>query len=316
MTRQNLLNALNFLNLEEIPSIEIFILDRPIEDESGEVSCNVYKGRMHRDVPKQITDIFYPKKKRSMVNSDYSLEKYDPTFSPDRDVRWQFSASEVPFYNYITKQLSEIEDIYYNDETLPYEDIWAIWIKLRIQKTNFFILKKITPSKIITSGGALAWVFRDETFRKLENDVLTLDGSFDAIVFNNIIIFENKQKFETIFLYDDRMREVANETLEEIKKINLVENFKDLSAMLADDKHSIRKLNKLSQKKYFSEKTFDDYYRIIKEYNVGVTVDIRNKKFKLLNKAQAKLLVKVLNDDYLKSELTAIKYAANSKETL
>ncbi|MBK9096838.1 MAG: DUF4868 domain-containing protein [bacterium] len=316
MTKENLLKSLESFEQNEIPSVEIFILDQPLKYESGMIFCNVYGGRMHKDMPRQILETFYPKIKRVLINKDYILQNYNPSLLPDRDVIWQYPSSEVPFYNFIIDQIDENEDNYYDDETLSYENIWAIWIKIRIRKKNIYILKKITPSKVITSGGSLAWVFSGNAFRRLEDDVLTLDGTFDVLSCENTLIFENKQKFETVLLYDIILQESASETLEEIKKINLVENFEELKDMLGDDKHSIRKLNKLKQKKYFSEKTFNDYYKIIKDYNVGVKVNIKNKKFIVLNKAQAKLLVKVLNDDYLKSELTDIKYAANSKETL
>ena len=141
-----------------------------------------------------------------------------------------------------------------------------------------------------------------------------MDGDFDVFVCDGYLIFENKQNFEKTLLYDEIIQQVANKTLNEIKKINIIENFNVLKDLLADDYHSIRKLNKLSQKQYFAEKTFTDYLRIIQSYNVPIDADMATQKFKISDKAQAKLLIKVLNDDYLKSELTSIKYSANSKE--
>ncbi|KAF5048153.1 hypothetical protein DSECCO2_453040 [anaerobic digester metagenome] len=316
MTKEELQDTLAFLNEEAIPNVEIYILDEPVEDEAGDLEINIYKGRMHEDMPKQITDLFFPKMRRILLQRDYELETYNPAVTQDRKVVWQHASADVPFYNLILERLPLANQNYYDDDTLAYEDIWAIWIKFRIGGNNFYLLKKITPSKVLTTGGVLAWVFRGDTFRRLDKDVLTIDGHFDVFACNDTLIFENKANFEKALMYDEIIQQVADETLNEIQRIEIVENFEELRTMLADDYHSIRKLNKLRQKQYFREKTFADYHRIIQDYNVPVNVDLAKQKFAIADKAQAKLLIKVLNDDYLKSELTNIKYSANSKEDI
>ncbi len=316
MTKEELMNSITFLNEDVIPNVEIFILDEPIEEDNGELSVNIYKGRMHENMPEQIIDMFYPKMRRILLQRDYDLEIYNPAVTPDRKVVWKQDSNEVPFYNLVIRKLSEANDNYYNDNTLSYKNIWAIWIKLRVGENNFYLLKKITPSKVLTTGGVLAWVFSGNSFRRLESDVLTIDGHFDVFACDDTLIFENKQNFEKALMYDEIIHQVADETLHEIQNIDIVENFDELKSMLIDDYHSIRKLNKLRQKQYFREKTFADYYRIIQDYNVPVNVDITTQKFTVADKSQAKFLIKVLNDDYLKSELTEIKYAANSKEDI
>jgi hypothetical protein len=316
MTRAELLAGLGFLETAEVPAVELYILGKPVTDAAGATVIDIYKGRMQENVPGQIRDLFYPKIRKVLVSKDYELQPYDPALSPDRSVVWQYPSAEVPFYNEIIRRLPDAEDRYYDDTVLPYAQIWAVWIKLTIQQTNFYILKKITPSKVLVSGGVLAWVFRGETFTQLDSDILAIDGSFDVLVCNAVLIFENKQNFEKALQFESVMQAAADETLEDIRVIDIVGDFDALKAMLADDQFSIRKLNKLKEKQYFREKTFDDYYRIISDYGIRLDVDMVNRKFTIAGKAQAKLLIKVLNDDYLRSELTDIRYAANSKEGL
>ena len=316
MSKAELLKLLQSLDLDTVPSVELYILDEPTLDEDGDLSVNIYRGRMHQDMPGEIVELFYPRIKRILVEREYTLEAYNPELNPDRNVVWQYPTGEVPFYNKILEGLPNAEDVYYDDDELPYERIWAVWIKLKIKKAVFYILKKITPSKVLTTGGVMALVFRSQTFRSLKKDVLTMDGSFDVFVCNDTLVFENKQNFERALLYEEIKQEVANETLEEIRGINIIENFDAFKDMLANDKHSINKLNKLKSKRYFREKTFKDYCKIIRDYGVAIGIDETGEQFAITGKAQAKLLVKVLNDDYLKSELTAIKYSAHSKEDI
>jgi len=316
MTREELTRLLDSLDMDIDPIVELYILNEPTPNEEGEISVDIYKGRMHEDMPSEIAEIFYPKIKRILVQREYTLEKYNPEQNPDRNVVWQYPTSEVPFFNKILSELQDAEEIYYDENDLPYSQIWAIWIKLKIQRAVFYILKKVTPSKVLTKGGVLAMIFRGNIFKSLKKDVLTIDGTFDVFVCNDTLIFENKQKFEQALIYEEIKQEIASEALEEIRRIDLIENFDNFRQMLIDDKHSINKLTKLKTKRYFQEKTFQDYYRIIKEYNIDIDLDEAEEKFTIINKAQAKQLVKVLNDDYLKSELTETKYSAHSKENI
>lgn len=193
MTKEELQNTLAFLDNEAIPNVEIYILDEPVENEEGELEVNIYKGRMHEDMPEQIVDLFFPKMRRILIQRDYELETYNPAVTPDRKVIWQQASADVPFYNLILGKLPHANQNYYDDDTLAYENIWAIWIKFRVGRDNFYLLKKITPSKVLTTGGVMAWVFRGETFRRLEKDVLTIDGHFDVFACNDTLILRTKQ---------------------------------------------------------------------------------------------------------------------------
>jgi hypothetical protein len=215
------------------------------------------------------------------------------------------------FYPVIEKKLINKE---YDTEHLAYGDIWAYWIKVYGNGNTFYLIKKVTSSKVIRTGGKLAIIFEGEIFKNLETDVLTMDGTFDAIYCNQILLFENKQNFEKALLYQDVKQTVAEETLDAIGEIGFIENFEQVKEFLKDDYHSINKLNKIKEKPYFQTLTFADCKRIIEEYEVHIDVDDENNLFNIASKAQAKHFIKVLNDDYLLSELTSLKYAANSKE--
>ncbi|MBT3178385.1 MAG: DUF4868 domain-containing protein [Desulfobacula sp.] len=315
MTREELIAGLNFLdNTEASPVIEFFILDQPVPADAG-IELNIYKGRMHEDLPKEFKKAFYPNIKKNLVSKQYDLLVYDPSLTPDRSVVWQYESHNISFFNIVLGKL-ENDLPYYDSSVLPYSDIWAVWIRIVLNENSLYLIKKITPSKVLTTDWKLALVFSHNTFKNLNDNVLTIDGAFDVLSIKGVLIFKNKNNFEKALLYEDVKQQVANETLEEINAIDIIENFEELRGMLSDDKHSINKLNKLKEKEYFKHKTFEDYKKIIMDYNVPVGIDEANKKFRIEKKAQAKYLIKVLNDDYVKSELTGNKYAANSKEDI
>lgn len=313
MERNQIIEQLEQINSDD-NAVEIYILAQP-EIESGTLSVDFYKARLHQSLPKSIIDLFFPVIRKKLIQKEYDVVNYDPALTPDRKVVWEQSSDDVPFYNFFHNEIETVDNIpWYDSENLPYDDIWAYWIKVYGNGNNFYLIKKVTSSKVIRTGGKLAIIFDSDVFKKLENDVLTMDGTFDAIYCNDSLIFENKQNFEKALLYQEVKQAVAEETLNEIGGIGFVENFDQVRDFLKDDYHSINKLNKIKEKPYFRTLTFDVCKRIIHDYEVEIEIDEENNQFNITSKAQAKHFIKVLNDDYLKSEMTNLKYAANSKE--
>jgi len=314
MYRNEIIAQLQQINSDN-NAVEIFILGQPEMNDNNNLQVDFYKARLQENLPSSIIELFYPVIEKKLIRKEYDVLEYDPAVTPDRTVVWEQNSDDVPFYNFFHNLIETTVNIdWYDNSNLSYDNIWAYWIKVYGNGNTFYFIKKVTSSRIIRTGGKLAIIFEGEIFKKLENDILTMDGTFDAIYCNQTLLFENKYNFERALLYQEVKQAIAVETLDAIEEIGLVENFEQVKEFLKDDYHSINKLNKIKEKPYFRALTFADCRRIIVEYGVQIDIDNANNKFSISSKAQAKHFIKVLNDDYLLSELTAIKYDANSKE--
>jgi hypothetical protein len=314
MNRNEIITQLQEINSGN-NAVEFFILAQPEMDDDNNLKVDFYKARLQDNLPSSIISLFYPIIEKKLINKKYDVVEYDPALTPDRNVVWEQKSDDVPFYNYFHNLIETNDNIdWYNTDNLAYCDIWAYWIKVYGNGNSFYFIKKVTSSKVIRTGGKLAIIFEGKVFKNLDTDILTMDGTYDAIYCNQTLLFENKQNFEKALLYQVVKQAVAVETLDAIGEIGFVENFVHVKDFLKDDYHSINKLNKIKEKPYFQTLTFARCKKIIKDYNVEIDVDDENNQFKITSKAQAKHFIKVLNDDYLLSELTALKYAANSKE--
>ncbi len=314
MNRDEIITQLQEINSGN-NAVEIYILAQPEMGENNALQIDFYKARLQDNLPGSIIELFYPVIEKKLIRKEYDVVEYDPALTPDRTVIWEQNSDDVPFYNYFHNLIETTDDItWYNTNNLAYGDIWAYWIKVYGNGNTFYLIKKVTSSKVIRTGGKLAIVFEGEIFKNLETDILTMDGTFDAIYCNENLLFENKQNFEKALLYQEVKQAVAEETLDAIGDIGFVDNFDQVKDFLKDDYHSINKLNKIKEKPYFQTLTFAKCKQIIEDYNVEIDIDDVNNKFDITSKSQAKHFIKVLNDDYLLSELTALKYAANSKE--
>jgi hypothetical protein len=135
--QRRIYSTVKFLDSEEIPNVEFFILPQP-SISNGVIDCNIYKTHLHERIPEAIKKAYYPKITKSLVSYDYDLTEYNPVLLPDRDVIWNYDSNIVPFYNIIANKLSDIEE-YYDDNVLGYDDIWAIWVKFQLQHTCFYL---------------------------------------------------------------------------------------------------------------------------------------------------------------------------------
>jgi hypothetical protein len=312
MERNQINESLELINNPDY-SIQIFILDQPEITDKG-LTVDFYKAHLDDELPKDIRALFFPVIKKKLISKEYSIQPYDPALTPDKDVVWTQESYNVPFFNLFHKLIQDApEDNWYNSTKLKYDDIWAYWIKVYGKGNTFYIIKKVTASKVLKTGGKLALIFKDDVFKNLNTDVLTMDGTFDAIFFNDTLMFENKQNFEKALLYQQVKQEVAEATLNDISQIGLVEDFDKVKEFLKDDYHSINKLNKIKERPYFKTLTFATCKQIIQDYNIKIDIDEANGKFNLTTKEQAKLFIKLLNDDFLISEMTNAKYDATSK---
>jgi hypothetical protein len=316
MEREQIIEQLQQINVAN-NAVEIYILAQPEINANHNLSVEFYKARLEQNLPSSIIDLYYPVIEKKLIEKEYDVMEYDPAIIPDRTVVWEQNSDEVPFYTFFLNQLNTTENINrYNSDNLAYDDIWAYWIKIYGNGNTYYLIKKVTSSKVIRTGGKLALIFSHDIFSKLESDVLTMDGTFDALYCNQFLLFENKQNFEKALLYEEVKQGIAIETLDEIGQRGFIENFEMVRNFLKDDYHSINKLNKIKSKPYFSALTFGMCKKIIADYGVDVVIDEANQKFSISSKAQAKHFIKVLNDDYLKSEMTNYKYSANSKEDI
>jgi len=146
----------------------------------------------------------------------------------------------------------------------------------------------------------------------LDNDVLKLTSGFDVLFYDGGYYINGFKKFEKAFKFDAIEAKLRDEATAKIFALNICE---DLQAHLANGVAPAR-----------------DYIRVAKSdvLNLPVTtilehaanlegktgLKIINGKIQLTSKKSVKVFMKMLNDDYLRSELTNYDYDTLAKNKL
>lgn len=190
------------------------------------------------------------------------------------------------------------------------------WIHFVRSMSSRFRLKRSTKIMAFMSGGV---------YTSLENDPLLFDEKFDAIVVQDSVFIFNQRNFERSLGFLERAQEAAARTLDKMIGNLRIKNRGDFVAAATSDINMIAKLRSIGEKlesdpAYAGCMTMEKLVPFVKK-QAGLGIDIEGEpgreEFVFHSDPQRRWrLLKLLDDDYLHSQITEIDYEANSKSSL
>lgn len=216
-----------------------------------------------------------------------------------------------------------IEQITYSEASLEtfnegdheFKKVKGIVARFRHGKTgqSFFVAKLLPQSQVLK--GATAWMYNGGSFQPFTADAglrITPDNQV-LITEHNIFAF-NESKFVRLFGYDAKKHAVAEEKVAEITKnfkLTLPEGL-TLDALVRDTPTLVNKLQKLDPAQVTQDQLIDH----ADEMGLGLMTDDATGSIILMDAKDAAMFVNLLNDDYITSDLTGVKYELRSKKIL
>jgi|CXWL01.1.fsa_nt_gi hypothetical protein len=178
------------------------------------------------------------------------------------------------------------------------------------RRTLYF--RKFLPSRVIRVAGLLKFMWR-QGFRKIEEPVFNFDENVDAVVVGGDALIIQKTLFEQLFdlvgkFYSPR----AQEAIEKLREAAILDDVDRLSEACATDDNKVKKLAEIRQGIDFSRLTWSNLKKIQEDYGVGVELDDQKQQI-LFQPSAVWPLLKLLADDFLRSDLTGARYEVQSK---
>ncbi len=179
------------------------------------------------------------------------------------------------------------------------------------QHYPFYLLKKDTNILLNFSGS--------NQINKLDGDIFRLSCSFDFLIIDDELYIKDINKLETKYAFHEIIKSNALSSIEQIKKLNLVEDISELKVLVENITYA-RKLIRASKKSpVLNEVPKQEILSFICSYSNGYLLDKiklnKNKDSLVLKTQEAKrIFIKLLNDDFLLSELTKHKYDSLAKD--
>ncbi|MDP2754567.1 MAG: DUF4868 domain-containing protein [Nitrospirota bacterium] len=143
------------------------------------------------------------------------------------------------------------------------------------------------------------------------------DERIDCIASGNYVFSFNKNRFQLIFRFYDKLKEAAADLLTNIQDSIPIANFSDFSTACMSHLQKLEKLRNIANKPYLSQITMEDIRRTIARNRLNVEIVVENGQEKLKFDPRDKwAILNLLDDAYLESEMTHLSYEVSSKRQL
>lgn len=215
-----------------------------------------------------------------------------------------------------------IEQILYGEENLEvfhegdHEFKKVKGIIARFSRPNadpFFIIKLLPQSQVLK--GATAWMYDGDSFQPFSADAgLRITPDNQVLITGGDIFAFSETKFIRTFGYDAKKFAVAEEKIKEIEshfKLKFPEGM-TFDALVRDTPSLVTKLQKVDPTLVAQDQMIDH----ADEMGLDLMTDDITNEIIIMDAKDAAKFINLLNDDYVTSDMTGIRYELKGKKEL
>lgn len=195
-----------------------------------------------------------------------------------------------------------------------FKDIYGILHKIGTEDRYVVCYSQNIP--LNTFSNKLLGFYNRETFKLINSDTtFKLKDTVDLFLWNNEVYISNLKVAEKNFGVDVIIMDKANETIEKIKNIEILEDIEVLKERVQELPFS-RKLMRIKEDSPVLRLPISKIINFTKKnQNTKGFKYSKDGKIILDTKKSQELFIKLLNDDFLHSQLTGMDYISNSKDS-
>lgn len=208
----------------------------------------------------------------------------------------------------------ERENFNFNNNNL--NGLQGYLITIGNEANQIALYKKHHPVNLLRQDRFLLFP-SNERLVKAENDFIALDKSFDFMMIDNNLIILKLNTLERFFGFEDVIRNQAQEIINIIDANELLENIEQLNE-LAQSLTNAKKLMKVRNSPVLNVPVANviNFINNHQELTGRFEFTEDGTKLKLTTGVSKKLFLKILNDDYLFSQLTELQYDTHAKDRI
>ncbi|ACL16002.1 DUF4868 domain-containing protein [Methanosphaerula palustris] len=299
--------------------IKLFFITRKKSQKNKEIKYNVLKAKINSDISEDL--------KNSGSNQIGSILKKDPEYIDygilsdfDRVTIEKISTDEVPYLYDILRSMANPNLDLVTDEDL--EQVWGYVVRIECFTKTLFLFKKYTPNKLLVKGKKLLRM-QDGQFTNLNTQIITIDSSYDAVLLiessteisqkipSSDVFVLSRASFESFFSFVEIYKSEVEANKKYLIEKSLLNNVTLLIENCINDGRKIRKLARIIKNDQLQSITIEKIKKMVQDYNLDIYFDATGK----IEFTPEKIWVflRIFDDDYVKSEITDIKYEVRSK---
>lgn len=226
-------------------------------------------------------------------------------------VRWKKVEKLREVMHWIRTQESEIE--LFAEEEHDLKRIKGAMVRVSHPKMDkpFYIIKAISGGQMLKGQGT--WMVNGKVFKAFEAAALKIPHEAHMLVLDQDLYVFNQSKLDRLFSYDAKKNSIAEKkvrAIEEHYKLSFADGL-DLQTAIAGSKSLINKLQNIEIGELKQEQLIDH----AEELGVDLMTDDAGAII-IMNQKDLGKFVNLLNDDYMESNLTGVRYEIIRKKPL
>ena len=238
-----------------------------------------------------------------------------------KNVIYQYDLIEKPAELSIISTLLENErQPTFNFSRDNFSDIKAYIVIMGNNQKKLLLYKKHYPISLLKRDSQMMLMRSNERFVRFNEELIRLDNNFQFFALNDVLFIKDLEQLEKFFGFHDLIK---REALGSISKIEQAEILADVEVLreAVENIAFARKLTKLSVNSPVLEgdipiQTIIQFTQTNPALAGRLKYNHDESKIVLDTKVSQNLFVKLLNDDYLKSELTQMHYDSLAKDKI
>lgn len=279
----------------------------------------MYRAKLTDDLSKQIQPLFITNILDFVLNGAAEglvvrgFEEAEAEDNVLQRTRWENVEKLIEVMHWIHTQEHEIQQFVEEEHDL--KRIKAVMLRAThpAMSEPFYVIKALPRTQMMKGEGA--WMVSGKVFMPFQDAVaLRIPADNQLLVIGQDLFVFSQPKLASLFGYDVKKNSIAEKMVEEINsryKLVFAEG-EDLNSMVKGNKQLINKLQKLTFSDDLKQEQVIDHGE---EMDVSLLTD-ESGAIIIENPKDLVKFVNLINDDYVESNLTGVRYEIKSKRPL
>lgn len=170
---------------------------------------------------------------------------------------------------------------------------------------NIKFFRRVTKFRKLSSEGFFGRI-KSNKFKKIDSNLLGIDGNVDIIVYNDEMLVLNHISLERIFSLSDQYSEKAEKAINIISEANRITNFEQFKTDCLNDGRVTRMLTKMLSEENRLENCFENFpnvVSVIEIFELDIDIDNSSEVDMIVydNKDQLMDVIRLVRDSYYES---------------
>jgi hypothetical protein len=281
---------------------------------------DISQARLTQDAASAITEVV---RKTASEYVEYEIIGYQPSGSPaDGQVMWM-NIQDVPLFGQLFSDFEDLANVpLWNPINSNFKHLRFAAIRAEAGTSYAIFLQYLPTNQVVARTKRLGLIFQGNTLDIPKGEIVMLGNDFIAVVIGPFVFFKNRKAFQQLFGLMEEMRQQANETFAAVTAQLHIDGIEQMLQAVIGSPAMLGKMASIQRKltnhpRYLKAMTMPNLVKFIGEHpecGVEITGNGDNVKLVFRNDPQHRFkILKLLDDDYLHSELTALDYESNSK---